>query len=173
MAEMDFEKLLTEGVSKDAVPEGIYIFKVIDARSHEGKGNGTVFADLEVQEGPMKDSLTQVSLFIPDGTGANPRGAAFHFAKKMAGFGLGAEIGQAMNSGKPAAILAEAIIDKIVEGEVDVQSDGQYAGSNNLLWTKPVDDATPAPAAKAEAVTKVEEAADEAPAEAADEALPF
>lgn len=179
MAELDFEKLLSgEGVTQDAVPEGTYTFKVLDARSHEGKGNGTVFLDLEVVDGPLAGSLTQVSLFIPDGTGNNPRGAAFHFAKKVAGFKLGPELGRAMNGGKPAPILAEALVDQVVEGEVDVQGDGAYAGSNNLLSTKPVDGDTPEPAAKPAPKAKPKVA--EEPAEATedtsegdDDALPF
>ncbi len=169
MAEMDFEKLLSgEGIAQDAVPEGTYTFRVLDARSHEGKGNGTVFLDLEVVDGPLAGSLTQVSLFIPDGKGNNPRGAAFRFAKKVAGFNLGPELGRAMNGGKPAPILAEALVDQVFEGEVDVQGEGQYAGSNNLLSSKPADDATPVPEAKvAENVTE------ESTVTTADEALPF
>ena len=177
MAEMDFEKLLSgEGIAQDAVPEGTYTFRVLDARSHEGKGNGTVFLDLEVVDGPLAGSLTQVSLFIPDGSGQNPRGAAFMFAKKVAGFKLGPEIGRAMNGGKPAPILAEALVDQVVEGEVNVQGDGAYAGSNNLLSTKPVDGDVELPEAEAPKTKAAKKAEPEAEAEAEDaanKALPF
>lgn len=167
MGSIDFEKLITEGVARDAVPEGKYLFKVIDARSNDsGKGNGTVFLDLEVQEGPLKGSMTQVSVFIPDGSSQNPRGAAFHFANKIAGFKLGPEVGRAMNGGRPAPILAEALVDQVFLGEVDVQGDGQYAGSNNLVSTKPVNDA--------EAVATAETQATSATVtEPEDEDLPF
>ena len=177
MAGIDFEKLLSgENVAQDAVPEGTYTFKVIDARSHEGKGNGTVFLDLEVQSGPLKGEVTSVSLFIPDGSGGNPRGAAFHFRNKTAGMGLGAEIGQAMNGGKPAPILAEAVMDAVFEADVDVQEDGPYAGSNNLVATRPVDaPATPKAAAKPapKAEEDVAEEAAESTEDTQDDGLPF
>lgn len=164
MAEMDFEKLFSEGVvsANAAVPAGTYTVKVVDARSKEGKGHGTVFLDLEVVEGPYAGELSQVSLFIPDGTGQNPRGAAFFFAKKTGGFTLGAEVGAAMNSGNPAAILAESLVGQIVEAELDVQEGGQYNGSNNLIATKSVGEVSvteAAPVAKAAVAAPVAEAA--------------
>lgn len=146
MADMDFEKLL-EGEVGSSIPEGEYDVKVIDARSHAGKGNGTVFVTLEVQSGPLQGQATEVSIYIPDESAS--RGARFFFSKKLSGFGLPG-IGQAMNSGEPAAILAEALMYQVVTAELTVQADGQYAGSNNLASTKPGDGAaSPAKAAPA------------------------
>ena len=137
MDELDFEKLFSgEGLGADAVPEGGYDVKVLDTRSK----NRVVFIDLEVLNGPHAGSLSQVSLYIPDGTAE--RGARFYFTKKLAGFNPSPELGAAMNGGDPAPILAEAINGAEVRVELTVQTEGAYAGSNQLEWTKPLD--TPA-----------------------------
>jgi hypothetical protein len=157
---MDFEKLLAGEVGS-SIPEGDYDMKIVDARSHAGKGNGTVFVTAEVISGPLAGETTEFSIYIPDETAA--RGAKFFFAKKLAGFNLPG-IGAAMNEGDPAAILAEAIVDQTVSATLSIQGDGAYAGSNQLDATKPLDGtptAAPAAAPAKEETVKVEEAASE------------
>jgi hypothetical protein len=147
MAEMDFEKLFeggTEGLGADAVPGGTYDMKVLDTRSK----NRTVFIDFEVLTGPHAGDLSQVTLWIPDEKAG--RGAKFHFTTKLAGFQPSKELGAAMNGGDPAPILAEAINGATVSAELTVQTEGAYAGTNELVSTKPLsDDVAPKkPAAK-------------------------
>lgn len=174
MADLDFEALFSgEGLGIDAVPEGPYKFRVADARSKSGKGNGTVFLDLEILEGPYAGQIAQVTLYIPDGSGKNPRGALFHFRKKTAGFSVPAEVGRAMNgSGEPAPILAEALIGQVAEGELTIQSDGEYQGQNQLGATKPVDDAAPATAAPVQPVATEAPVTEPEPAPSAPAAAP-
>lgn len=168
VADIDFEKLFSgEVMDQPSIPEGTYTVKVVDARASEGKGNGTVFLDLEVTEGPLAGEFTQVTLWIPDGTGRNPRGSAYHFSKKTAGFKVGPEVGQAMNGGSPAPILAEVLVGQVATVELSVQGDGDFAGTNNLVSSKPADAAAAAPTKAVPAVVVADVT------EAADEGLPF
>jgi hypothetical protein len=152
MAGLSFEDLFSgEGTGVEAVPEGVYDVKVLDARSHDGKGNGTVFLDLEVLNGPHKGTLVQGSIYIPDGSEQNVRGALFHFRKKVGGFTVPAEVGRAMDGGTPAPILAEALVGQTCQVELSVVKDGAYAGQNQLDGTKPLEGAAPVAAPVAEA----------------------
>ena len=107
-----------------------------------------LFVDLEVTAGPLTGKTTSVNLYIPK---AGDRGAGFHFTKKMRGFGDMSAVFAAMSAADPDGsniepaleILAKGLIGRTVDAELTLRGEdaGQYAGTNELVSTKPVDGA--------------------------------
>jgi hypothetical protein len=165
-----------EGAEASVVPESVYDVTVKDARgiiAKEGKsGIGNIFADLEVLNGPSAGELVEVTIFVPD---PGNRNALFHFSNKTAAFkgdikAALASSGDATPQGILKAITA-AMIGKSVSAELGVQTEGTFAGKNELKKTTalaagvaaapvaaPVVEAEAAPVVVAPAVVETAEA---------------
>jgi hypothetical protein len=103
--------------------------------------------DLEVQNGPAAGKMTQVNLYVPDATNRN---AMFHYRKKSAGL-IGqdlvnaiAALGDSPSLDALLETMATVFTGKFVTATIGLRADGQYAGQNELVDTKP--SSTPAPA---------------------------
>lgn len=142
MAESSWSALYDEAKSGvvAGIPEGTYTVEVTDARTLAT--SRLLFIDLKVLEGPQAGKTAQVNLYLPE---AGNRGAGFHFRNKILGFGDLSAAFQQMDHAADIAgalsILADALIGRRVYAEIELRNDGDYAGTNQLAKTKPVDDA--------------------------------
>lgn len=141
MAESSWSDLYYEAKSGTvaAIAEGTYQVKVIDVRALPQ--SRLLFLDLGVQVGPLAGKVAQVNLYLPE---AGNRGAGFHFRNKILGFGDLTETFKQMDSAGDIAaaldILADALTGRTVIADIELRSDGEYAGTNQLAKTKPADD---------------------------------
>jgi len=164
-----------------AIPESTYNVEVAAARPLAT--SRILFLDLRVEDGPQAGRIAQVNLYLPE---PGNRGAGFHFRNKIVGFGDLSETFRQMDSAVDIAgaldILADALTGKHIQAEIELRSDGDYAGTNQLKSTKPSDTPTPAavaavaaaPAAPVSPVTAEPVAVDVTAASAAlDAEVPF
>lgn len=141
MTTMAYEDLATGVVA--GIESGVYRIRVESTRPRVSSAE-MLFLGLEVQNGPLAGKHTEVTLVLPK---EGNRGMAFHYANKMKGFGDMSAVYAAMgvanpdgSNGKAALeILGKALLDRIVEAEIVLREDGEYAGTNELVLTKPVD----------------------------------
>jgi hypothetical protein len=179
LAESSWSTLYDEAKSGTVagIAEGSYEVEVVDVRALAT--SRLLFLDLRVLSGPLAGRLAQVNLYLPE---AGNRGAGFHFRNKIMGFGDLTETFKQMDSAQDVAsaldILADALTGRKVQADIELRSDGEYAGTNQLAKTKPADGvlapATAAPvqpAAQAAPVTAPEPAAQPEPAMAGE--IPF
>ena len=114
-----------------------------------------LFLDLEVINGPSAGQISQVNLFVP-APGAK---GSFFFQKKVGGMLPGPPVGyaeawEAGDTERALGILTDALDGRSFWATITVRGAdaGEYAGSNELESTKPLDEAeTPTPAAAATA----------------------
>jgi hypothetical protein len=134
------------------IAEGTYEIEVSDARALAQ--SRLLFLDLKVVSGPLVGRVAQVNLYLPE---PGNRGAGFHFRNKIMGFGDLTETFKQMDSADDVAgalaILGDALTGRRVSADLELRSDGEYAGTNQLAKTKPADApapvaAVPAPAAE-------------------------
>ncbi len=154
MAESGWSTLYDEAKSGvvAGIPEGTYDVEVADVRSLAT--SRLLFLDIRVLNGPLAGRIAQVNLYLPktsvelNGAPAEEinkaRGARAFFSKKIVGFGDLAETFKQMDSAQDVAaaldILADALTGRKVSADIELRSDGEYAGTNQLTKTKPVDD---------------------------------
>lgn len=154
MAESSWSQLYDEAKSGvvAGIAEGTYEVEVDQVRALPA--SRLLFIDLRVIAGPLVGKIAQVNLYMPE---AGNRGAGFHFRNKIMGFGDLTETFKQMDSAADVStaldILSDALAGRKVSAEIELRSDGEYAGTNQLAKTKPLDDApsaaraNPAPAA--------------------------
>lgn len=145
-----------------AIPAGRYDVTVDAVRTLPA--SRLLFVDLKVQAGPEAGKVAQVNLYLPQ-PGSK---AVFPFTKKMAGLkGALAALQTVADGDVEGALdaLADALVGMTTNAEITVRSDGDYAGSNELVSTRPVDGA-PAPAAVAAPPTPATQPVVTAPAPA-------
>jgi hypothetical protein len=133
-----------------AIPAGIYDVVVGGARPHKPDSSSTIFLTLTVLNGPQQGKDVDVSLYVP-----KPGDKAFAstmFGRKIRGFLSYPDVkaaGRAMDTAPDREsgfdFLAEALTGKRVSAEISVRSDGNYAGSNELKTTKPIEASALAP----------------------------
>jgi hypothetical protein len=154
-----------------SVPGGSYDVVVSGARTLPD--SSLIFLSLTTLNGPTAGTEVDVSLYFP-GEGSK-RGARIFFAKKIAGFVSYPDVKGAFMAADGAPdlasglqLIADALGGKRVTAEITLRTEGEYAGSNELRSTKPLEaGATPTQAAPAQPA----EAA--APAAAATGGVPF
>lgn len=138
------------------VPAGNYEFEIVTARPWAQ--SRMLYLGLEILTGPEAGKVPEVGLYIPDRKSPKYRGQSFNFRKKVRGFGdLSAAFAQMPDDDldKALTILAEAMIGVRASGEIGQRSDGEYSGTNELVETKPADDAVAAPSTQAAPVASV------------------
>lgn len=146
MAESSWSTLYDEAKSGvvAGIAEGVYEVEVSDVRALAT--SRLLFLDLRVTSGPLAGRIAQVNLYLPE---PGNRGAGFHFRNKIMGFGDLSETFKQMDSAVDVAaalaILADGLTGRKVTADIELRSDGEYAGTNQLARTKPADD-VPAPA---------------------------
>jgi hypothetical protein len=133
-----------------AIPGGIYDVVVGGARPHNPDSSSIIFLTLTVLNGPQQGKDVDVSLYVP-----KPGDKAFAstmFGRKIRGFLSYPDVkaaGRAMDTAPDREsgfdFLAEALTGKRVSAEISVRSDGNYAGSNELKTTKPIEASALAP----------------------------
>jgi hypothetical protein len=133
-----------------------------------------LFLDLKIQTpGPNFDKLVQVNLYLPKDD--DKPGTRLFFIKKVQGFNLSGETFAQMEAAgddleRVLTILGTALLNKVVDADIALVTEGKYTGSNELAATKPIDGAAPAAPAAAPAApvaAPVAAAAPTAPAAAA------
>ena len=155
MAESSWSTLYDEAKSGvvAGIAEGTYEVEVTDVRALAT--SRLLFLDLRVVSGPLAGKVAQVNLYLPE---PGNRGAGFHFRNKILGFGDLSETFKQMDSAADVAdalaILADALTGRKTTAEIELRSDGEYAGTNQLAKTKPADD-VPTPAASPTAAAPV------------------
>ena len=124
-----------------------------------------VFLNLGVQVGPSAGKQAEVNLYLPNPEAPSVRGQMHNFRKKMAGFNISAALAQMDPDSDVQTqldILLDALTGQTTTAEIGKQTEGQYAGKNELTSTKPADDAPASapvqPAAEAAPVTAPEPA---------------
>jgi hypothetical protein len=167
------------GEVTSAVPAGTYDIVVAGARPHNPDTSSTIFLTLTVLNGPAQGTDVDVALFIP-----RPGDKAFAstmFAKKIRGFlsypdvkAAGRNMDNAPSREAGFDLLAEALTGKKVAAEIGVRNDGDYAGSNELKSTKPLEASAvaPAPVAAAQPVQAARPVAAPAPVQPAQPVQP-
>jgi hypothetical protein len=138
------------GEVTSAIPAGTYDVVVGGARPHNPDSSSTIFLTLTVLNGPQQGKDVDVSLYVP-----KPGDKAFAstmFGRKIRGFLSYPDVkaaGRAMDTAPDREsgfdFLAEALTGKRVSAEISVRSDGNYAGSNELKTTKPIEASALAP----------------------------
>ena len=156
MAEAVWSQLYDEAKSGvvAGIPEGPYEVEVADVRALAT--SRLLFLDLRVVSGPLAGKIAQVGLYLPE---PGNRGAGFHFRNKILGFGDLSETFKQMDSAADVAdalaILADALTGRKTTAEIELRSDGEYAGTNQLARTKPADDVpTPAPSSAVQQIAE-------------------
>jgi hypothetical protein len=132
------------GEVSSAVPAGTYDIVVSGARPLNPDSSSTIFLTLTVLNGPHQGTDVDVALYIP-----KPGGKAFAsqmFGRKIKGFLAYPDVkaaGRAMDNApsRDAGFdyLAEALTGKRASADIGVRTDGDYAGSNELKSTKPIE----------------------------------
>lgn len=174
MASNSWGDIYKNGGGSVALPAGPYEVEVSATRTkakETDKSIGTIFLDLDVVAGPSAGAQAQGMIAFPK---ANQRGALHFFFKKLAGFGDLSAVFSQFDTADDAAkleILADSLVGRRVIAVFSLRQDGEYAGSNQLEETKPVDDIPAAPVAP---VAKPAAVPAPAPAQAvSDQSLPF
>lgn len=153
MTEQTWGDLYTGG-DRESITAGTHKVKVEAVR--ENAASSTLFLDLRVLDGPEIGKLAQISLFVPK-PGAK---ATFYFQKKVAGFSTKESVVEAYKVAGSAddietmvGVIGNNIVEQIVVADISVrgQDAGDYAGSNELVATRPAEASAPAPAAPAAA----------------------
>jgi hypothetical protein len=137
-----------EGEGGDVLDESSYDLEVVEARAAEtSKGGDMIWLSLKVLHGPDKGRVSDVPLNIPDDDAS--RGALFHFKKKTAAFKPRWVGVSDLPDDEMAEVMAERIAGMKIEAELGIQKKGPYAGSQELVNTKLLDeDDEPAPRKK-------------------------
>jgi hypothetical protein len=142
-----------------SIAEGVYDVEVTDARTNVNARQ--VWIDLKVLNGPSAGKTTSVSIYLPNPEADKFRGQLFNFKKRLAGFDRSAL--KAMDPEAPLetqlSILADALIGQKTSATIELRADGEYAGTNQLASTKPLDGAPVAVAAPIAQVAPVAQAA--------------
>jgi len=138
-----FSDLYTEaeqGAVKLAVPKGEYDFEVEDARPYAP--SSMAFLTLKVLSGPQTGKLSEVNCVFPKEDAK--RGARFYFINRVQGFLAYPDVKAAFQAADNAPefadglqLICDVLKSKRVRGEVNLREDGNFAGSNELVWTKP------------------------------------
>ena len=130
---------------------------------------------LAIEGGPQADKEVEVSLYLPK-DGDKPF-ARTMFVRKVAGFNLSKDVFDAMTRQEAAegvagalAVLAQAIVNRRIDADLFLRTEGDYAGTNELKGTKAVEEGTiPVPAV----TDQPEEAAESAAVSAVADDEPF
>ena len=137
----------------DVVEPDVYTAEVVDARALEDKA--FLWVDLKIEGGPDDGRVVSVGVNIPDDSAS--RGAIFHFKKKIRAFSrtlLDNKVFDLPDEEQPAKI-AELLIGERAEVKLDIEKEGAYKGTQQLIETNFVGDAAPAAAPAAQ--TKIVE----------------
>lgn len=129
-----------KGGDRQSVPGGTYTVQISAARPYAK--SSMLFLDLQVLSGPEAGKIGQVNLFVPD-PGAK---GSFFFQKKIGGMIEGPPPGflealELADKEQALNLLATALEGRTFTAELSVRTDGDYAGSNELESTKPLDGA--------------------------------
>jgi len=144
MTSMGWDDLYAEvqsGVT--GVEEGNYRLKVVSARPRAQ--SRLLFLNLGIQAGPLAGKVAEVKLYLPKPEQIS-EGSGFYFRKRIAGFGdlsaTFAAMGQADPDGTNVegalTVLATALVEKEVDGRIELVKEGEYAGTNELAFTAPL-----------------------------------
>jgi hypothetical protein len=138
------------GSGGPSIPAGSYDVVVSGARPLPD--SSLIFLEMTVLNGPSAGKVADVSLYFPGES--SKRGARIFFAKKIAGFITYPDVKGAFMAADGAPDLAagleligDAINGKKVTAEIGLRTDGEYAGSNELRSTRPLDGAPAAASA--------------------------
>jgi len=130
-----------ENEVRASVPTGTYDVLVEDARGIPKKdesksGIGNLFLDLQILNGPSAGAVIGVIINVPE-----PGGKSFHYKKKMSAFtgpdliAAFAALGAAPTREGILDTLAAASKGKAVSAELNLVTEGAYAGTNELVQT--------------------------------------
>jgi hypothetical protein len=132
------------GVVKATIPAGPYDMEVTDARVREQ--SALIFLTLKPLDGPSAGKEIDVSIYFPNKVKQDKQGALFYFTQKVNGFGSFPDVKAAFIAADNAPSLEQALqhiaatlIGKRVGAQIGMQENGEYAGSNELKSTKPLD----------------------------------
>jgi hypothetical protein len=144
-----FKELYDEAESGSVggnVPAGPYDMIVTGTRVLET--SNLIFLTLQVLNGPQQGKEIDVNLFIPHAE--SKRGARVFFVKKINGFIAYPDVKAAFQAADNAPdiksgfeFIAGALVGKQVVAEVGLRTEGEYAGSNELISTKPMQSTIP------------------------------
>lgn len=134
-----------------SIPKGTYDVVVTGARPRAE--SSLIFLTLQVLNGPMQGKEADVSLYFPKE--GDSRGARVFFMKKINAFVSYPDVKAAFQAADGAPDresgfqhIADALIGKQLVADVGLQTEGNYAGNNELAATRPMQGAvTAAPAA--------------------------
>ena len=139
------------GTVAASIPKGTYDVVVTGARPRAE--SSLIFLTLQVLNGPAQGKETDVSLYFPKEGDA--RGARVFFVKKINAFSAYPDVKAAFQAADGAPDLesglshiADALIGKQVVADIKLQTEGDYAGNNELAATRPLQgvvQAAPAP----------------------------
>jgi hypothetical protein len=128
------------GEVTSGIPAGTYDVVVSGARPH----TSVIFLSLSVLNGPQAGNEVDVTLYIP-----KPGDKAFAstvFGRKLRGFlsypdvkVAGRAMDNAPNREAGFDYLATALVGKQVSADLTVRTEGNYAGTNELKSTRPIE----------------------------------
>jgi hypothetical protein len=132
-----------QGTVRATIPAGPYDMEVTDARVREQ--SALIFLTLKPINGPV-DKEIDVSVYFPNKVKQDKQGALFYFGQKVNGFISFPDVKAAFIAADNAPSLEQALqhiaatlIGKRVGAQIGMQENGEYAGSNELKSTKPLD----------------------------------
>lgn len=156
------------GIAAAAIDKGDYDTAVVSSRAN-AKSN-QVFVTLRVLNGPLQGKDSDVSIWFP--TPESKPGARMYFIKKVSGFmaypDVKAAFAAADSAPSPEAgfqLIADALLNKQVHAEIGMRTEGEYAGTNELISTKTID-AGPVPSQTATFVAPAAQPVQNGPAPA-------
>lgn len=143
MSEMSFGDLVKTAESGGAatIPAGDYDVKVTDARPKAD--SSMIFVTFGIQNGPQMGKQVDIGLFFPRPD--NKPGAHRIFARKFAAFVSYPDVKAACIAADNApsleqgfTVIGNSLIGKEVSATISIRKEGDYAGTTDLVGTKPM-----------------------------------
>jgi hypothetical protein len=136
------------------VPAGTYDVEVDEARGYDEGAKPMIFLELKVLNGPAAGKAASVNITFP--TEDAKKGMRIFFQRKINGFLTYPDVKAAFQTPTESVkqgldVIADALLGKRVTAEIGIQSQGAYAGTNELRSTAALaPGATSAPAVAAQ-----------------------